>query len=171
MQNTISSHKRASEAVFQTPRNSRSRDRICFLRSGYVASKRSMVIGSRFAFTSFQQGILGACSQDCQRVWYMGRQHPGMCILAQAANIKACDAGRESARAFCVMMRTVRRATARMNRVTKLLCRLSFVPAVTVFACATALSQTAAGAQSDQKPSQPASVAGQTASSTSETKK
>src|SRR5437763_2135374 len=101
----------------------------------------------------------------------MSHQHPRMCILAQAANIKACEARRESARAFCVMMRTVRRATARMNRVTKLLCRLSFVPAVTVFACATALSQTAAGAQSDQKPSQPASVAGQTASSTSETKK
>src|SRR5437588_9660401 len=62
------------------------------------------------------------------------------------------------------MMRNVSRANARMNRVTKLLRNLSLVPAVIVFACATALSQPATGAQADQKTSQAASVTGQTAS-------
>ena len=68
------------------------------------------------------------------------------------------------------MMRNVSRANARMNRVTKLLRNLSLVPAVIVFACATALSQPATGAQADQKASQAASVTGQTASSTSASK-
>ena len=65
------------------------------------------------------------------------------------------------------MMRDVRRANARMNRVTKLLRKLSFAPAVSLFACATALSQPA-GIPTSQKQSEPSPVAGQNVSSTPE---
>jgi len=55
-----------------------------------------------------------------------------------------------------------------MNRITKFFSRFSLVPAVIVIACASAWSQPAAGARTDQKPSEQAPVAGQ--GSTSESK-
>ena len=68
------------------------------------------------------------------------------------------------------MMQNARRANGRMNRINKIFSRLSVVSAVIVIACASALSQPAAGARTDQKPLPPASVDGQVASSTSESK-
>ena len=56
-----------------------------------------------------------------------------------------------------------------MNRITQFFSRLSPVTAVIVIACATALSQPA-GAQTDQKPSQPASTTGPAAGSNLESK-
>jgi len=77
---------------------------------------------------------------------------------------------RESARAPYVMMRKARYAHAGMNRVIKFPGKLSVVTAAIVFACATVLSQPAAGGSStNPKPSSPPSV-GQTVGTTSESK-
>ena len=68
------------------------------------------------------------------------------------------------------MMQNARCAKGRMNRLTKIFFRLSLVPAVIVIACASALSQSADGARTDQKPSPPPAVVGPVASSTLENK-
>ena len=93
-----------------------------------------------------------------------------MYILAPAANIKVGAARANQARDGYVMMRKARRAHNGMNRAIKFLRKLSIVSAAIVFACATALSQPAAGAgaSTSPKPSPPAAVAGQTVGSTAD---